>query len=133
MAWFIIFGSLILVGAIISIVSLVADYFEAFELGALIGSIGVVILVCLLVTVAGIKSDFEAFKNNYQFTKQIVEDYEKGEDYGNTFDLTGQVLDINKTIAKHRAQWDSPWYNVWRCKEIGELEPLRLPNKRATN
>ena len=133
MAWFIIFGSLLLVGAIISIASLVADDFDAFELGAGIGSIGLVLLVCALVSVAGIKSDFEAFKNNYQFTKQIVEDYEKGEDYGNTFDLTGQVLDINKKIAKHRAQWDSPWYNVWRCKEIGELEPLRLPNKRATN
>lgn len=133
MAWFIIFGSLFLIGAIISIAALVIDYFDAFELGVLVGSTGAVFLVCLLVTVAGIKSDFEAFKNNYQFTKQIVEDYEKGEDYGNTFDLTGQVLDINKTIAKHRAQWDSPWYNVWRCKEIGELEPLRLPNKRATN
>ena len=133
MAWFIIFGSLFLIGAIISIASLLSDDFYAFDLGVLFGSIGGVVLVCLLVTVAGIKSDFDAFKNNYQFTKQIVEDYERGEDYGNTFDLTGHVLGINEKIAKHRAQWNSPWYDVWRCKEIGELEPLRLPNKHATN
>ena len=133
MTWFIIFGSLLLLGAIISIVSAIYDEFDVFEVGAGIGAIGLTLLIVALVSVAGIKSDFEAFKNNYQFTKQIVEDYEKGEDYGNTFNLTGQVLEINKKIAKHRAQWDSPWYNVWRCKEIGELEPLRLPSKRATN
>lgn len=69
MAWFIIFGSLLLLGAIISIVSTIYDDFDAFEVGAGIGSIGLVLLICVLVSVAGIKSDFEAFKNNYQFTK----------------------------------------------------------------
>ena len=93
--------------------------------------VGGIPFIVMLISLAGIKSDFAKFKTDYAFTKALIEDYEAGDDYGNTFNLTDKVLEINETIAKHRTQWDNGWYSVWRDREIGDLEPLTLPRKRV--
>lgn len=133
MNWFIIIGIILVISIALFIISVKMDYdgetLGGFSAGIFV--IAIVVLVFMLLTLAGIKSDFNAFKTDYQFTKELIEDYEPGVDYGNTLDLTEKILDINSKIAKHRSQWDSPWYNLWRDKEIGELEALKLPSKKT--
>lgn len=91
-----------------------------------------VILIFMFLTLAGIKAEFNTFINRYEYTKNIVENYCYG-DYGNTFELTNQIIEINNTIAEHKAKCDNPWYNVWYSKDIGELEPLFLPMSKRND
>ena len=135
MNWLIIFGALLLASIILFVVGVVSDSDYDSENWLVVSAIffiaGGVPFFIMLISLAGIKSDFAKFKTDYAFTKALIEDYEAGDDYGNTFSLTDKVLEINETIAKHRAQWDNGWYSAWRDREIGDLEPLTLPRKRA--
>lgn len=126
MLWIIILLAMALAG----IALMFFDDNDTQVMGGALTIIGFSVLILLSISLAGIKSDFQAFKNDYQFTKELLETYEPGIDYGNTSSLASKVLSINNKIAKHRAQCNSPWYNLWRDKEIGELEPLKLPSKK---
>jgi len=36
------------------------------------------------------------------------------------------MLDINSTIAKHKARYNNKLFNVWYSEEIANLEPLKF-------
>ena len=132
MYWLIIGIALLVLG--IAFIVIDVNTYADNGLGGIGGGcmfIGILALIILGLSIAGIKADFAAFKTDYEFTKELIEDYERGDDYGNTFDVTEKVIRINEKIAKHRSQWDSGWYNLWRSKELGELEPLKLPRKKT--
>ena len=131
MLWIIILSAMVLAGIVIIAVCECTGRYGAEGFGWFISAIFGTALLLVLLSLTGIKSDFQSFKNDYQFTKELLETYEPGIDYGNTSSVASKVLDINTKIAKHRAQWNSPWYNLWRDKEIGELEPLKLPSKKT--
>ena len=38
--------------------------------------------------------------------------------------LQKKILNINKEIARYRANNKNPWLNIWFPEEIGKLEPL---------
>ena len=97
-------------------------------LGTILFIISTFILIIIFCVSIGIKSEWNAIKYDYIFTKELVENYERG-DYGNTVSLTDKVLTINRTISIHKAYCHNPWFNVWYSDEIGNLEPLMLPNK----
>ena len=97
-------------------------------LGTVISIISTLVLIIVICVSIGIKSEWDAIKYDYTFTKELVENYERG-DYGNIVPLTDKVLTLNKTISKHKAYCHNPWFNVWYSDEIGNLEPLMLSNK----
>ena len=97
-------------------------------LGTIISVISTLILIIVICVSIGIKSEWDAIKYDYTFTKELVENYEGG-DYGNTASLTDKVLTLNRTISIHKAYCHNPWFNVWYSDEIGNLEPLMLSNK----
>lgn len=136
MNWFILFGIIFVVGIIFFACRNLVDYdwddfFSAIGLTGIV--LGAGLFVGLLITTAGVKADFERFENRYNFDKQLIENYTPGDDYGNVFNLTEEILFVNKTIAKHKAYWDNGWYDVWNCERIGNLEPLSLPKKTQNN
>ena len=85
-----------------------------------------VIIVCASLTR---NPGWEQTKYDYAFTKELIENYEPGDDYGNIPSITEKVLHINRTIAKHKAYCNSAWFGVWYSEEIGNLEPLTLPKR----
>lgn len=129
MYWLIIGIVLFVLGLVLFIIDANSYTADTEGVGLVLGFIGVFILLMIGLRTAGIKADFAAFKTDYEFTKELIDDYERGDDYGNTFDITEKVININEKIAKHRSQWNSGWYSLWRSKELGELEPLKLPKK----
>jgi hypothetical protein len=134
MLWFILALALLVVGFIIFI--LCKDEYSDFAefmsgLSIFLGIGGFIVLFAASVSSIGIKSDWRCFENEYAFTKELIENYDGGDDYGNVPALTEKVLQINKTISKHRAGYNSPWWNIWRSEDIGNLEPLKLPSRKT--
>lgn len=79
-------------------------------------------IICL-VTYSTVKSDAEKIIYEYNSTSAIIKDVNI-ESYGNLPKLTEKVLDINKEIARYKANNKNPWLNIWFPEEIGNLEPL---------
>ena len=130
MLWFILAFGLILVGFILWYTT--DDVYNDFAdtvgaLGVFLSIGGVVVLFIVSLASVGVKSDWRTLENDYAFTKELIENYEPGDDYGNVAALTEKVLELNKSISKHRGRHDSPWWNIWYSEEIGNLEPLKLP------
>lgn len=68
----------------------------------------------------------------YKVITETVESY-NGQDYGNMGALVESVVDMNETIATHKAQSESKWVGLWYSKEIGQLEPIRFDRKTNTD
>lgn len=86
---------------------------------------GCIMLVVILFTLPCVKPNNRKILYEYQFTKDLVENY-YGNDHRTDTKLLDKVLEINEKIAIHRAEYDNPWRNIWRSKEIAFLEPLKL-------
>ena len=83
------------------------------------------ILIVMVLSLVDRKSDFRAIKTDYETTKVLIESY-SGTDYGNMAQIVNHVVDINCTIAKHKAYSTSKWCGIWFSEEIGALEPLLI-------
>lgn len=79
-------------------------------------------IVCVI-KYCTVKSDTEKFIYEYNSTSAIIKDTNM-ESYGNLPELTKKILNINKEIARYRANNKNPWLNIWFPEEIGKLEPL---------
>lgn len=79
-------------------------------------------IVCVM-KYCTVKSDTEKFIYEYNSTSAIIKDTNM-ESYGNLPELTKKILNINKEIARYRANNKNPWLNIWFPEEIGKLEPL---------
>lgn len=86
-------------------------------------TISMIIIICALFTRINLNNSFEKFKIDYANTVVLVESYQGGE-YGNMPELTGKILDINATIAKHKSYVGNFWTGSWYSEEIGNLEPI---------
>ena len=75
-----------------------------------------------------IDARFEATQNEYQVICEMVESYD-GQDYGNMTALTESVVNINSSIARHKAHYKSKWTGPWFSEDIANLEPITFAKK----
>lgn len=86
-------------------------------------------IICLLAGIIGLftligkNASFNTILYDYENTVALVETY-NGLDYGNMSNLTEKIIDINSTIAKHKAFSNSKWVGIWYSKDVGALEPI---------
>jgi hypothetical protein len=89
---------------------------------------------CALIIACGdfinLKARFQRTLYDYENTVRMVESYD-GQDYGNMQPLVEAVVDINKEIARQKANVNSPWRNLWMSEEIANLKPITFPAKRV--
>lgn len=89
---------------------------------------------CALIIACGdfinLKARFQKTLYDYENTVRLVKTYD-GQDYGNMTPLVQSVVDINKEIARQKANVKSPWRNLWMSEEIANLEPITFPAKRV--
>ena len=90
-------------------------------------------VVCLL-TLINIGKRFEEEKEHYANLKMQVEDYnalpDSCKNISFEYDIREDVLRMNNNISNHKVMSRSPWLNLWRSKEIGNLEKLRVYGPR---
>lgn len=107
---------------------LINKYTYADSIPAFLFGVGILNL-CALVVAAGllinINKRFDAFVFQYETTVEMVDSY-AGKDYGNMSSLVEQVVQINNTIATHKAHHNSKWVGLWYSERIGNLEPIRF-------
>lgn len=120
---------LLIILTILSIFGIIIGNKKYLEALAVISSI--VLIVCFIINTmciveyCTVKSDAEKFIYEYNSTSAIIEDVNM-ESYGNLPILTEKILDINKEIARYKANNKNPWLNIWFPEEIGNLEPLKF-------
>ena len=131
MNWFILFSVLLVVGIILIVLADKLDYKVNFNTDYFSGTGIIFLIVSGLVlpimgdTLAGIESDFKKTINEYEYTKELVVEYNAG-DYGNAPALMEKVININDEIARNKAKYDNPWTNLWYSEDIANLEPIKF-------
>ena len=131
MDWLVLIGIIATVSAVLAIVlGVINDYSRTDTGDASMFFVGCsAVFLCifgiLVLTRIDKASDFRAITEQYNTTKALVESYEGGE-YGNFDSLTAQIINVNNTVAKHKAYSQSKWVGKWYSAEIGALEPLKL-------
>lgn len=106
--------------------------FEWLEIvGSVFSIFSFVTMVVLIATLVNINRKFDTFINRYNFTKELVVNYEPN-DYGNRTALLDDVISINKKIAEHKAYAGNIWSGAWYSEKIAELEPIILTGKSPT-
>ena len=95
-----------------------------------IGILSFLSLIAGLTMLININKRFDAVCNNYDNIVQMVESYD-GQDYGNMGSLVEAVVGMNKTIAVHKAQYNSKWVGLWHSERIASLEPITFSPKRV--
>ena len=89
------------------------------------GVISAIALVIALSLLIGINRRFDAMVYQYETTVEMVNSY-TGQDYGNMGALVEQVVNINNSIASHKARYNSVWVGLWYSERIGNLEPIKF-------
>lgn len=82
-----------------------------------------IINIICIIQYSTVKSDAEKIIYEYNSTSAMIKDVNM-ENYGNLPKLTEKILDINKEIARYKANNKNPWLNIWYPEEIGNLKPL---------
>lgn len=85
----------------------------------------------LLITGAlliNIEQRFDNRIEEYNVITEMVDSY-NAQDYGNMTPLIDSVVDMNLTIAKHKAYYNSKWTGLWYSERIANLEPIRFDKK----
>jgi hypothetical protein len=124
--------------SILSIVGLVGGYFidkYTYSDGwaATFITTGALSLASLVVAIAflfNLDHRFDAISNSYDNIVQMVESYD-GQDYGNMGSLVEAVVEMNKEIAIHKAQYNSKWVGLWHSERIANLAPITFSPKRV--
>ena len=99
--------------------------FASYLTGALSG----IALVGFLCALINIDRRIDATVYKYETIVQMVDSYD-GQDYGNMGSLVESVVDMNETIAYHKANHDSKWMGLWYSERIANLEPIRFDRNR---
>lgn len=129
----IILGVILLVLGIICIILSNVTYNDIFTfIGgvSLIFSI-IILLFCGLASI-DLKKDWERTICNYETLNEMVESYKKGDanwsSDSNVYNITlyKDVIEMNKTIDKHKVYHDSKWIGIWYSEEIGNLEHIKF-------
>ena len=111
------------------VLAILDKHYEADSFwGVLSGMIGMVTLLIgigLSISLCNINKRFDATVNEYEAIVQMVDSY-KGQDYGNMASLTESIVDMNKTIAEHRAHSKSLWVGLWYSERIANLDIIRF-------
>lgn len=125
MGWFIIVGAILIVSVIVTII-LDNHYFnELLEIfSATLAILSALALICMGLSLVNKNTRFEAFINDYEFTKELVESYD-GSEYGNMSTLTGKIIQLNKVIGENKAFVHNGLSGVWYSEKIAELEPIK--------
>jgi hypothetical protein len=106
--------------------------FEWLEiLGGVFSVFSGVTMAVLIASLVNIDRKFDTFVNRYNFTKELVVNYEPN-DYGNKTALLDDVISINKKIAEHKAYAGNVWSGAWYSEKIAELEPIVFTGKSPT-
>jgi hypothetical protein len=106
-----------------------SDFWAALSGG--VSFISFIVALFLWVDIVNIDKEFDAFVNRYNFTKELVINYEPN-DYGNKTALLDEVVSINKEIAKHKAYVGNIWSGVNYSEKIAALEPIVFTGKTPT-
>ena len=85
-------------------------------------TIALIIVLCLLIN---IDRRFDASVYRYETTVEMVDSY-TGQDYGNMGALVEQVVQVNNSIAVHKAHCNSKWTGLWYSERIANLEPIKF-------
>ena len=93
------------------------------------GVISGLVLVGFLCALINIDRRIDATVYKYETIVQMVDSYD-GQDYGNMGSLVESVVDMNETIAYHKANHDSTWMGLWYSERIANLEPIRFDRNR---
>lgn len=88
-------------------------------------------MVVIVLSLINIDREFDTFINHYNFTKELVVNYEPN-DYGNRTALLEDVISINEEIAQHKAYVGNVWTGAWYSEKIAELEPIVFTGKSPT-
>lgn len=114
---------------------LIDKYTYCDRIAGFLFGLGVLNLCAFAVAVGlliNINKRFDAFVFQYETTVEMVDSY-AGKDYGNMSSLVEQVVQINNTIATHKAHHNSKWVGIWYSEQIGNLEPIRFNRNISTN
>lgn len=121
----------LIVFAVLAVILITLTIIASHEFWETEGMFGVLSLLVTLgvimfsLSLINLDKRFDEFKYRYEYTKQMVESYH-GFEYGNTFNLTEEMLKINSTIARHKAYCNNVWTSKWYSKDIANLEPLKF-------
>lgn len=106
--------------------------FEWLEiLGGVFSILSFLIMVGMVLSLINIDREFDTFINRYNFTKELVVNYEPN-DYGNKKALLEDVISINEEIARHKAYVGNVWSGVWYSEDIAALDPIVFTDKAPT-
>ena len=94
-----------------------------------IGIISAIALICFLCSLINIDKRIDAFCYKYDAIVLMVDTYD-GKDYGNMNSLVSEVVEMNETIAEHKAHYDSKWTGLWHSERIANLEPISFNRAR---
>ena len=94
-----------------------------------IGILSTFALICFLCALINIDKRIDAFCYNYDAIVLMVDTYD-GKDYGNMNSLVEEVVKTNKTIAEHKAHYNSKWTGLWHSERIANLEPISFNRVR---
>lgn len=130
MYWFLLVGGIALFGLILLLIGARLDWEFAGMTGVALIVCSCFALACMGLSLVNRQASFNTTISDYENTAALVETYQ-GTDYGNMNALTEKIIDINETIASHKAHSKSKWSSVWYCEEIGNLEPIVYGRKPA--
>lgn len=133
MGWFLIVGSIFLLGIVIAVVCDHFVYDDMCELCAIfISCVCFFALIVMGGSLINKEARFDAFVRDYESTKALVENY-RGTDYGNMQALTEKVIVVNEYIARHKAFLGNKLSGVWYSEKIASLDPITFAYPDAKN
>lgn len=91
--------------------------------------ISFVCLVFAVISLAGVKNDFELCKAKYANAERIVEQTSQGNDTIPFYEVDDIVLETNNMISEHKVMCNDKWRDLWHSEEVGSLTPLTLDGK----
>lgn len=134
MLFFILAIAFIIIGALMVYIEFKIDNVDSTMCCGITGvALCVVTGVCIFGMLLSLPFRGPRFNNiqyEYEITKALIESYEGGE-YGNVNSLTDKIITINSQINEHRAKCKNDWLGIWYSEEVGDLEPLRFPERKT--
>lgn len=116
------------------VVAFLADKYGSYDMEwltvfmCIIGGTATCILLISGALLLNIERRFDNRIEEYNVITEMVDSY-NGQDYGNMTPLVESVVDMNMTIARHKAYYNTKWYGLWYSEKIANLEPIRFDKK----
>ncbi len=116
------------------VVAFLADKYGSYDmewltvLMCIIGGTATCALLIAGALLINIEQRFDNRIEEYNVITEMVDSY-NGQDYGNMTPLVESVVNMNMTIARHKAYYNTKWYGLWYSEKIANLEPIRFDKK----